>query len=122
MCHHLLLSLDIETNVTCDHFADGSSAHELADPFARHCRVVGNDCQVPLSLTNNLVDYSLWRADGHEATDHETRSIGDHRNGMLKGDRAHFRSFSSRLVALVQQMRLSSMTQWPPSTYMVRGI
>ena len=109
--HHLPLGFWIETDMADDGLAQQLGRDELADPPAGRCRVIGDDGEVALVLTHDLVDDPLGRADSHEAADHQACAIRDHGNGLFERDSLHVSSTQG--VQLMRFMKQSVVVQRP---------
>jgi hypothetical protein len=86
---HLLLRFGIEANVTCNGLADKSRADQLADSPAGHRRIIRNNGEIAFSLADQLIDHAFGCAHRQKTSDHEARTIWNHGDGVLKGDRFH---------------------------------
>ncbi len=49
----------------------------------------GDDGEVALVLSHNLIDQAFWRTDTHEPADHKARPVRDHGDGILNGNDLH---------------------------------
>ena len=81
--HHLPLGLAIETDMACDRLAQQLGIDELADASARSRGVIGDQGEVTLVLSHDLVDEPFGRPHGHETSDHQAGSVGDHGNRSI---------------------------------------
>ena len=111
-------------------------AHELPDANPWPGRVVGNDGEILLSLTHQLIDDRLWTSDTHESADHQASTRREpSRRLALSGIVFIFVSklFASTHLAIAQPIRRrraarrpgfprpSPSTGTPPAHRAVRG-
>jgi hypothetical protein len=72
---HLPLRLGIGTDVARHDAPHQPRRNQLADAKPGTCRVVGDHRQTLLALPHQFIDQAPGGADGHEAADHQGRSV-----------------------------------------------
>jgi hypothetical protein len=82
--HHLPLGFAIETDMACNHLAQHLGIDELADASARSRGVIRDQGEVALVLSHELVNEPFRRPHGHETSDHQACTIGDHGDRSLE--------------------------------------